>query len=104
MSISTIDMDDEPNWTAFYQALGIDGPKVLRNIDPLLTSWIEFEAKETDAFYSTELNGVLESNWDEPERAISKTLVVWKENIKTRFLELVGPDSFHPWASIDRDE
>jgi hypothetical protein len=50
------------------------------------------------------LNGVLESNWDEPERAISETLIVWKENIKIRFLELVGPDSFHPWASIDRDE
>lgn len=99
-----IDMNDEPNWTAFYQALGINGPKLLRNIDPLLTGWIEFEAKETDAFYSAELNGVLESNWDEPERAISETLIVWKENIKTRFLELVGTDSFHPWASIDRDE
>lgn len=90
--------DHEPPWSAFYTALGVFGPAYLVGVHNWYSASIDFEARESDAFFSEHLQMVFVEEWKaNPERAIREGLDAWLWNVQCRLRGLVGPDSLIPF-------
>ena len=92
-------MDSELNWSAFYGELGRIGPGLLRGVPHALSSWVEAESRETDAFYSDALTRVMEVDSESPELAVQESLDQWAHNVRTYLDEFLGPGSLNPWVT-----
>ena len=88
------------NWREFYIELGKLGPSMLRGTPDDLKDHLEFESKESDAFWSEGLYGTLDARWEDgAEAAVRATLEVWLWNVQSHLKEILGPWSLMPWDS-----
>ena len=93
--------NDSPNWSSFYEQLGITGPKFLTGVSPGFQELVEFEARVSDSFWSDSLEEILASLWDQsPELAVRETVKEWANNVKEHLISYFGPDSFIPFSDF----
>ena len=81
-------METPSEWSCFYQTLNRLGPRLLKGVHPELEAWINFQASESDEFWSEGLHGDFDL-WKEGRReeAVKVGLENWYFNVKKHLRE-----------------
>jgi restriction system protein len=90
--------DERTPWSCFYTTLNRLAPKLLQNVHPEFIAYIEYEAVESDQFWSGGLHSAFDL-WEEGKHleAAEFALNVWCHNVQNHLNGLLGPDSCFPF-------
>lgn len=85
-------------WEVFYQALNRLGPRFLEGVHPDLEEWINYEASETENFWSDGFHSDFDL-WAEGSRtyAVKNAFETWTDRVKHHLREILGHDSLIPF-------